>query len=1120
MTDAAAYQLGGEPCTREQFYAIACDPRRSVVVEACAGAGKTWMLVSRMLRALLDGCAPHEILAITFTKKAAGEMRERLLQWLQDFARPRPERPETGEPAETEAAWQERLLRELVDRGIEPQRALDQREQLQNLYQTLLAHGRPVQIRTFHGWFAALLQTAPLLVLAELGLPASYELLEDDAQAVAEVWRPFLREMAADDALRADYAALVAALGRTRAHEALQAALARRTEFGLADEAGHVERAVPPFGELAPEWAGLRQPADALLTDAARVRWQARAQALGAEKNKTPQAAAHAVIDAWAQPDALLRLALLRKAFFVKGEDRLSRNLEKFAPAQEAEGELQRLLAAARQHEAWLHQQRMARLTRVLVACFARLKRERGWVDMNDVERAAMRLLADHELSAWVQERLDARTRHLLVDEFQDTNPLQWQALHAWLSGYAGAGGGQAAPSVFIVGDPKQSIYRFRRADPKVFAAARDFVVQGLQGACLATDHTRRNAPGVLAVVNTVMQTAQQAGEFSGYRAHTSASAAEGGAQALPLIPRAPRAAPAAAQPAEWRDSLSTPRVEEEDTLRTLECRQAAHWIAARIAGGARPEQIMVLARKREPLTVLQTELRRLGIACEQPDKSLLTEQPAVLDVLALVDALVSPGHDLMLARALKSPLFGCGDDDLARLALAVRAAGEPRPTWLEMLHKTELATQDGKSMEADLMLYRQWLLSLPPHDALQAIYQHRDVLARFAAAAPAAERTHVLRQLRALLSAALGVQGGRFLTACQWLRALRREPLPLPRHSAPEAVRLLTVHGAKGLEADDVLLLDSASGLRARATPEVLIDWPGDAPVPRQLVFLAKGSAPPPSVQTLAQEEAAAQAREELNALYVAMTRARKRLVLSGVEPHQQTSGTWWQRIEPLAHALQAPDAPAPMAPLSVAPTFPLLALPPLPPGEGRDEGLQPPNHEEKPLEPLANQAQAAIQTEALDDSDLSRIGQAMHWLLEHAGEAPGGWLAERVTHAQKRFALDPDQARQAHAMARRIYTGEAAWAWSETQVLEAFNEVELVHEGERLRLDRLVRRRAGAHGPEAWWVLDYKSAAHPERDAALQAQLARYRAAIERLHPGEEVRVAFLSGEGRVVR
>ncbi|HRM83804.1 MAG TPA: UvrD-helicase domain-containing protein, partial [Acidovorax temperans] len=152
----AAYEHNGRPVSREAFYAIACDPARSVAVEACAGAGKTWMLVSRMLRALLDGCAPHEILAITFTKKAAGEMRQRLQEWLEQFSH---------KPLDE-------LTAELIARGISPQGALEKREALQNLYRQLLEAGRPVQIRTFHSWFAALLGTAPLALLQQQGLPA------------------------------------------------------------------------------------------------------------------------------------------------------------------------------------------------------------------------------------------------------------------------------------------------------------------------------------------------------------------------------------------------------------------------------------------------------------------------------------------------------------------------------------------------------------------------------------------------------------------------------------------------------------------------------------------------------------------------------------------------------------------------------------------------------------------------------------------------------------------------------------------------------------------------------------------------------------------------------------
>jgi ATP-dependent helicase/nuclease subunit A len=174
MSADLAYEHNGARVRRERFYEIACDPRRSVAVEACAGAGKTWMLVSRILRALLAGAQPQEILAITFTKKAAGEMRERLHKWLAQFATCPPEL----------------LHKELVQRGLAQPRPEDIAA-LQGLYAKLLACGRPVQIRTFHSWFAALLRNAPLAVLEQLRLPANYELLERDDEAIDLVWRRF-----------------------------------------------------------------------------------------------------------------------------------------------------------------------------------------------------------------------------------------------------------------------------------------------------------------------------------------------------------------------------------------------------------------------------------------------------------------------------------------------------------------------------------------------------------------------------------------------------------------------------------------------------------------------------------------------------------------------------------------------------------------------------------------------------------------------------------------------------------------------------------------------------------------------------------------------------------------
>ena len=1114
MTEQAAYEHNGQPVSREAFYAIACDPARSVAVEACAGAGKTWMLVSRMLRALLDGAAPHEILAITFTKKAAGEMRQRLQEWLEAFA---------------EAPLDE-LTRELVARGISPQRALDKREALQNLYRQMLASGRPVQIRTFHSWFAALLGTAPLALLQAQGLPANFELLEDDAEAVREVWGPFLHAVATSASLRADYEAVVARHGRSQMHKALAAALSKRVEFDLADGAGVVDASVPPFQVHCPELAAFNEPADALQSDACHQRWLARAKALGAEANKTPQKAADAIIDALACSDLNLRLDLLRKAMFVAKEDRLSKNLEKFPAAQEAEPELQRLLTARRQHDAWQHQQRMARLARCLIAEFAAVKHQHGWVDMNDVERTALVMLADPILSGWVQERLDARIRHLLVDEFQDTNPLQWQALHAWLSGYAGSGGGasgQKPPSVFIVGDPKQSIYRFRRAEPQVFIAAQAFVRDGLGGDLLSCDHTRRNATGVIAAVNHVMGAAQAQGETSGFRDHTTESKDPGVLLRLPAILPPDSAGGGSADPLAWRDSLTEPRHEAEETQRMRECTQAAAWVAAQIAAGTPPNEVLVLARKRDRLAAMQDALRALHLPCVQPEKADLFDAPEVQDVVALLDALVSTGHDLSLARALKSPLFGLGDDALVALAALRRQPEHAGSSWFDLLLKSELLALDTQALAANLAQYKAWVDTLPPHDALHAIYQHGDLLARFAAAAPAAQRMAVLANLRALLSAALQHDGGRYLTPYAFVRAMKKGGVRAPGRVDAQAVRLLTVHGAKGLEARCVLLLDTDTRPQKAETMGVLVDWPGEKTEPAGFVFLASESSPPPSAEAALAAEQQARQREELNMLYVAMTRAKHCLALSSVLPSVSAPGSWWNRLEPLladaqvlgvAGAAEVPGGDGDAVASGAHDHFTLAELPVLPAhlraapravAEGVDEGLD------------AADSGASLSTPS------SRLGEAMHQLLEQAGVAGApladlrsqGWPAARVARLAQDFDITAGAARTAAQTAQRILAGEGAWAWDATMVDTTINEAPLRYQGQSLRIDRLVH----CHQPPeraGWWVLDYKSAAEPERQPALMAQLQRYRAAVSGQVPGERVWAAFLTGDGRMVR
>ncbi|MEJ7688593.1 MAG: UvrD-helicase domain-containing protein [Variovorax sp.] len=1077
MTEAA-YEHNGVNVARERFYQVACDPRRSVAVEACAGAGKTWMLVSRIVRALLEdgeaACAPHEILAITFTKKAAGEMRERLDQWLEDFAhRPAAE-----------------LVPELVMRGMEPAAAEAKAPRLQGLFRELLASGRPVQFRTFHAWFAGLLRSAPLAVLERLRLPASYQLLEDDSEARARVWLPFFASVVANPEASADYHALVATHGRSQTAKALDDALTRRVEFALADAHGAVDRAVVQMGAMFPAFASADTPEDALLHEpASRAVLIAAARALGRASAPTFSQKGVDLERAVTEGSAA---GVLDALLTQKGEPRkFSEKLAGLAEVRAAQERTRAYCAAQAQHAAWLYQQRMARLTRLLVRCFAEVKAEHGWVDMNDVEQAAHLLLGNAELWGWMQERLDVQIRHLLVDEFQDTNPLQWQALHGWLGSYAGAAGRR--PGVFIVGDPKQSIYRFRRAEPQVFTAAKQFVQQGLGGDLLNCDHTHRSARAVIGLVNAAMEDAQQAGEFSGFRIHTTESVAAGSVRKLPLIERdAPGTGddtPNAHGALQWRDSLVTPRVLPEERLLQKECEQAAGWIAERIAGGLAPSRIMVLARRRSRLAALQDALRKRHIAVQQPEKNELNDAPEVQDMVALIDVLVSPDHDLSLARALRSPLWSIEDDALVELALRRRAGGG---SWFELLQAAGLP-EALAGIGPRLVQWQQWLAELPPHDALNAIYHDADVLSRFAAAAPAALRAGVLANLRGLLAASLELDGARFATPYALVRALRSGGIRAPSIAASDAVQLLTVHGAKGLEAELVLLLDTDAAAKRAQTMGVLVKWPGHAAAPERFVFVASEKNPPAcTVDDLAQEQAARH-REEINALYVATTRARTELVLSAVAAARPDAQSWWARLaprcEPIAAATDAVPLKAPSPPAS----FELLALPALP---------------ATTCAPPAERVQRRV------DAHATALGQAMHRLLEWA--QPGAPLPPaHVRAAGREFGLDAEAARGAAAIAQRIRSGAGAWAWDAAALDWHGNEVSLIHGGQTLRIDRLVRHRESG----AWWVLDYKSAARPEHDAELIAQLQRYRDAVQSAHPDETVRAAFLTGQGQLV-
>ncbi len=1099
--DQPALRVDGRRVEAPAFYAAACDPARSCVVEACAGSGKTWMLVSRMLRALLDGAAPHEILAITFTRAAAGEMRERLDQWLADFSAPR--------------STHEERVRALVDRGVDATRAEALAPELGSLQARVLAAGRPVEIRTFHGWFAQLLRSAPLTLLDRLGVQGDAELVEDWREHRTAVHRAFHAALLRDDSLRADHAAATARRGRHQLRVWLDVVWDRRVEFELADEAGVLATSVERAEDLWPELSAYAHPAEAIATAAWTERLRAAAGELTSARAKLARDAGEELVAALSLAPRE-RFDAVWSALFTATDDKpraLARGLPMAEETQEA---LERLAIQVHQHESREEHLCMVRLGRALLAALADYKRAQGLADMADLERVALVLLRDGELSGWVQERLDARVSHLLIDEFQDTSPLQWHALHGWLAGYAGAGGGasgQRPPGVFIVGDPKQSIYRFRRAEPRVFEAAASFVRDGLGGSVLACDHTRRNAPRVIEAINGVFLAAGEG--FTGFRRHTTAIAADVASDVatLPRIDRPPRPASrrgVGAAPLAWRDSLTLPRLVADEVLREREAEAVAEEIGAAIAAGTRAADIYVLCRKRQSLRLVALALERRHVGHSAVEDAMLAETTEAQDLIALLDALVSTGHDLSLARVLRSPLFGVSDLDL----LAIRERAAEGASWWRALRELEAASPALERARGLLARWHALVAALPPHDLLDRIVVEGDAHARYAAAVPPEQRGFALDAIDAVLAQSLSLDGGRYATPYAFVRALKKRAVKAALPVRASTVRLLTVHGAKGLEADTVFVIDAEPERSNPPTTTLLVEWPVEAERPTRCAFVYNENRCPPSLRATLDGEMRAREREELNGLYVAMSRAKRRLVFSATEPYLAPVGpTWWSRVGVVASAPASQrQAELFLAPANVGPAATPEAgdviIATLPPWRSstRDTEVAVP----------ADASDAAAGSAATAASSASaRLGRAVHRALEWIVADAGIDRSEAADAAAREFGASAASVRR--SVAAIVDHPDGARFFHGAQIRWSGNEVAVSDQGDVLRIDRLVL--VDEAGGPVWWVLDYKLSHSPQELAPYREQLLRYRAAIARAQPGETVRCAFVAGDGRIV-
>jgi ATP-dependent helicase/nuclease subunit A len=1070
-----AYRADGRACTEAQFYALACEPARSAIVEACAGAGKTWLLVSRILRALLEGAEPGEILAITFTRKAAAEMRMRLHDWLRDFAA---------------ASDAERAV-ELQRRGLNVLQAEIQAPALAALHGRVLSAGQEVQVHTFHAWFAQLLRVAPLEVLDGLGVHPAMALIEEVDDQFGELMRRFQRQVLDTPALLGDYRALIERHGRRGLERWLRAAVDKRLEIERADARQHLIDAVPDAAQQWPECAAYRHPLERIATDRMMLRLLGNAaDGLGRSNGKTDRDAAAALAAALAQSDPRTALRQVRKALFTdKGPPR---KLSASSTLEAAVDVVLRLEAQVAQQDAHEDHRRMVRLSRVLLEAWRVLKRERALIDMQDLERCALAMLSDPAVAGWVQQRLDARLRHVLIDEFQDTSNLQWQALLGWLSSYAGAGGGSSGQrplSVFIVGDPKQSIYRFRGAEPRVFDAARTFVVEGLDGHDLACNHTRRNAPAVVHVVNAVFGHAVAAGEFDGFIAHSTERSNDvaGRVWHVPDPPGEERAA--VVRRTEWRDSLTEPRHQAREARAQDEARRVAAGVRQLIDQGVAAGDVIVLARRRITLAWIAEALHALHVPCVAAEELRLADVIEVNDLVAVLDVLVSHGNDLALAHALKSPLFGASDADL--LALSQRVNRHAAAVWWSALmawHEAPPALQRAR------MLLAQWsddARRLPPHDLLDRVVHQGDLMARLAAAVPADRRVAALAAVNALIALSLSLEGGRHASVYRFVRALRQRALGVKAPARNDAVQLMTIHAVKGLEARCVWVADADPQEAHGSEPGLLVDWPVEHDAPRRVAFVPDMASPCAALVDLQAREQLAAQREELNALYVGMTRAREMLLFSRTPPRRSAGISWWSRVLPHSQGFQL-GVPAPRAGAMTDGSIVISQLPECSPPAGAAPAVAP----------------------RVPPSYGARLGRAVHRVLQWAAAGSTDHAALAVA-AVAEFDLPCSAAGAVADYARTIRNSAVLGRFFDAdQFSWSADEFDVVHEGTLLRLDRIVR--FGSAQDAHWWVLDYKLALDAAGDPVLHEQLERYRAAVQLLAAGAPVHAAIVTGDG----
>ncbi|WFE74041.1 double-strand break repair helicase AddA [Roseinatronobacter sp. S2] len=858
----------------------ASDPAASTWLSANAGSGKTKVLTDRVARLLLRGVSPQRILCLTYTKAAASEMQNRLFNLLGKWAM----LPDHSLSAE---------LHKIGEVAASP----DSLAQARRLFARAIEAPGGLKIQTIHSFCASLLRRFPL----EAGLSPAFSEMDDRS---AHALRADVLDRLADTARHRDvFADLAAAFTGAEIDTLLMEICANAPAFtgdvpesALRDAfelpAGYDTAALCRDVFLGAEGDLMARLLPAL--DAGTVTDQKAADKLRSLDFGADDVALLPVLESVMLTGSGAKEPFTAKigSFPTKGTratlgalvDPLNDLMARVEAAR-----VRRIALACTSRSLALH-----RFARAFLPSYAQAKAARGWLDFDDLITRTGQLLTDPSVAQWVLFKLDGGVDHILVDEAQDTSPGQWRVIEQLAQEFtAGLGARDGSRTLFVVGDKKQSIYSFQGADLQVFdrmqAQFRDRLAAvdvRLNEALLA--HSFRSSDAVLRSVDQTFRPPHDQG-LGGVPDHIAFfDRMPGRVDLWPVVEK-----PDKPKDPEWFQPVDI-MAEEHHT------RQLARTIAAElrrmidmrtpipVRGGARPMtegDVLILVRRRGPLFhEIISACKAAGLEMAGADRLRLGGEMAVRDLTALLSFLATPEDDLSLAACLRSPLFGWSEDALFRLAHGREGAF----LWTCLREHGDAATL---AVVDDLRAQTDFLR---PFDLVERMLTRHDGRRRLLARlGPEAEDG-----IDAFLSQALAYEQLETPSLTGFLCWLEHGDVQIKREldSAGARLRVMTVHGAKGLEAPVVILPDTADAAateRRQIFPVAdTVAWRGGA----------KGETPP-LLQSAVDRLADARAQEDARLLYVAMTRAESWLIVAGAGTTKRD--TCWHNLvaQGLAH-------------------------------------------------------------------------------------------------------------------------------------------------------------------------------------------------------------------------